>query len=486
MTGQSKATNQILAHRLRLIFTFSLLFALAFPAPLSAQSPEAPVSIVLKLHNPQGRVINNIDLPEFSFHFENQTEQFVLFETTPNFIVKTERLRFVLTSPDGKKHSLTPPVDSYRPADDGSNFTILYPGESTKNVRHKLVRALQRHFWEWWEDVLWVPGEYALAIAYVPDPDRVYGNPRTVQDSISSNNVTFTIGQTPEYLPVPPHVAKKYAGKLGAVDRGNQFEHVRYLDAHGQITAERIYIEQDDEVLELAFEIVYSKPLPATDSLRWRMVHKQLHTHGGSRHIPFWEPDFPHEGVDGHVRTWNYPESYVRRGKPLADARYVNGRLDGAFEAQVHHGNISAHYEAGKREGAWSVWRDTMLVFQAHFKADVMHGEYYLAHYRTGKPWKLGSYEDGLRHGIFETYHKNGQMTEHFEYAHDTVTGLAIWNDATGKELAKGMYLDGKPYNGTFFPMRPGPHVAGSRWGGEPKLPLVYRMGILQVEDEEK
>lgn len=467
-------------HNRRLII---LLLAAIFPGQsLFAQAPKPDIKIVLQLRNPAGQPINNILLPEFSFHFENPSDQFGMIETAPNSIVKTERLRYLLTSPDGTKHFVSPPVELHRPHDDGSNLTVLHAGESTKRVRHSIQQTLQEHFWDWWQDLLWAPGKYALAIVFVPDKNKEYGNPLILHDTLYSNTVEFEITQTPEYLPIPPHSKKINKGLLRGKRNGERFHHIRYANEQGDITAERIYTLQENSSIEPAFEIVYDHPIPSSDTINWRIVHQEILNGHGSQYIPFWHPTVPNEKANGQVRTWNFRESYIRKARPLADAQYRNGVLEGPLEVYIDGRHIAAQFVNGQKDGVWAVWRDTTVIYRAEFKEGKKHGDYFMMHYSSTIPWEIGTYENGVRHGVFESFHENGQLKEHLEYEHDTLSGIGVWYDEEGKELAKGMYLHGKPYNGTFFLLRPG--LAGGYHGRiRPQEPVKYREGILQTDE---
>gem|GEM_PF-4034181 len=465
---------------------FLAVFCLVlFSKDLPAQTPDSTVSIVLEFVMPHIKPVNNINLPGFHIYFENNTDTYSLFEATPNYRVKTKRLRYLLTDPAGNTHIAAPVAKHHDVNDDGSNYTVLKPDEKTRNLRHDIQGTLEQHFWDWWQSPLWEPGEYTLTIAYFPGPYRSDLNTTVVQDTVYSNSLSFTIHPTPQYLPEPDHHHKINKGFIRGQREDEKYIHIRYANAASEITAERIYISRPQSYTELIFELVYDQPIPPKDSVHWRLIHKEIHTGHGSQHIPYWVPTVAQETITGMARTWHYRESYIKKGRPLAEVRYQNGKLNGPVEIYLDGKHIRGQYEQGDRNGTWAVWRDSIQFFRAEFKDDVFHGDYRMNHHLSSTPWKMATYKNGQPHGVVEEFFENGQLENHFEYQEGEVVGLGIWYDKEGNERAKGMYLNGLPYNGTFFTRFRGTVAGGSWLQKENPGPATYREGILQLPESD-
>jgi antitoxin component YwqK of YwqJK toxin-antitoxin module len=142
-------------------------------------------------------------------------------------------------------------------------------------------------------------------------------------------------------------------------------------------------------------------------------------------------------------------------------ARYVDGVLDGPYEALVGDQRVRGTYERGSESGTWT-WTDM-----------------------EGRLRREGDFAAGERTGLWRSWHANGALASEEHYAGGLLEGLVVEYDENGVRRAERNYKANQPHgecreyhpDGT-----PASRIAYSE--GVPHGPQTrwYENGVVQME----
>ena len=156
------------------------------------------------------------------------------------------------------------------------------------------------------------------------------------------------------------------------------------------------------------------------------------------------EAEFRHGVLHGRYATY---------GMVLEDQRFV--RISGRFDEGVKVGPWTYAYGGGEkrdagefvnglREGLWTTWHENgTLELEAHYRAGQWHGT--VAEYDgEGRPLSTGTYVDGTLEGMHTTFFPSGAKRAEKTYLRGKPNGAAAtWFDG-GPMESRGEFVDGR------------------------------------------
>lgn len=126
-------------------------------------------------------------------------------------------------------------------------------------------------------------------------------------------------------------------------------------------------------------------------------------------------------------------KSFNAQGMLVSIETFKNNRLNGVKELYY----LQNQLETGE-----------MKVAQRETYVDsVLHGAY-SAYFSSGIKKESGRYENGLKVGIWETFHTKGAVATRIKFRKGKAYGYAIAFDEEGNELYRSYYLEGKLLKG--------------------------------------
>jgi len=142
---------------------------------------------------------------------------------------------------------------------------------------------------------------------------------------------------------------------------------------------------------------------------------------------------------------------FTRDGGVLGTARYVNGKLDGAYAVGTRSSlRLEENYANGVRTGARSIWRDGIVIAEERYdRRGKLDGDYTL--------WRTKTIRRATG-----------------RYAHGKRIGAWVWTDQRGHKEREGSYVDGKK-DGTWTEWVGGKLAfSGTYRAGKPEGPFTY------------
>ncbi|HLL25168.1 MAG TPA: hypothetical protein VK427_23700, partial [Kofleriaceae bacterium] len=142
--------------------------------------------------------------------------------------------------------------------------------------------------------------------------------------------------------------------------------------------------------------------------------------------------------------------AFTPDGALIASARYVDGKLDGAYVVGKARGiKLDERYAAGVRVGKREIWNGWTLIAEEHYdRRGRLDGEYTL--WRSKKVTRVeGRFAKGKRAGTWIWHDRDGQTERTGRYVNGKRHGT--WTEyVNGKVVFTGAYTAGKPH-GTFI-----------------------------------
>lgn len=130
-------------------------------------------------------------------------------------------------------------------------------------------------------------------------------------------------------------------------------------------------------------------------------------------------------------------ETPRRRGvRRLATMVYVEGSLQGTLRTydELERPTFEVPYVAGQRQGLASWFHGGVLVRQATYVDDLLHGEL-LDYHANGRVRERVPHESDQPHGIAVRYHKNGKVKEKLRFHHGEQVGDSLQYDRRGQRF---------------------------------------------------
>lgn len=121
---------------------------------------------------------------------------------------------------------------------------------------------------------------------------------------------------------------------------------------------------------------------------------------------------------------------YYPDGTKEIDAYFLGGKQNGLFESYGSHGKLleKVHYKNGRLDGLGETW------------------------YSNGNKRSITHCKDDKTVGHDIKYYKNQKIERDINYNQDgKPDGEAVWYDPSGNLLAKGIYKNGSPWDGSFI-----------------------------------
>jgi len=165
------------------------------------------------------------------------------------------------------------------------------------------------------------------------------------------------------------------------------------------------------------------------------------------------EIDFRDGLIDGQLLEWTPAKKLVinstyQSGRKLSPkvSKYKNGAMQ--TEGMYLHAKLvvetpddwwnatveqSVAQGKDERHGVWTSWHANGQVHvSGQYENDIPVGTFTWS-YKTGQKALIGNYEDGQRHGFWEWRHANGQKATYAEYRNDQPVGRWLWWSEDGK-----------------------------------------------------
>ncbi|MFN4915052.1 MAG: toxin-antitoxin system YwqK family antitoxin [Sphingomonadales bacterium] len=119
--------------------------------------------------------------------------------------------------------------------------------------------------------------------------------------------------------------------------------------------------------------------------------------------------------------------------KEEPDIGDLNGKL--TYKKQLYSGNYVRYYDDGSL---------SQLMERGSYKNGVKHGDWEYYH-ENGQLSSKGAYSNGAKEGVWEEYHGNGQLKFKYSYISGRLRD-DVWEEyhENGKLKMKGSYLNGK------------------------------------------
>jgi antitoxin component YwqK of YwqJK toxin-antitoxin module len=121
--------------------------------------------------------------------------------------------------------------------------------------------------------------------------------------------------------------------------------------------------------------------------------------------------------------------NYAQSGELMSAENYKNDLLNGKALYYYKEGQVLEHKLQVER--------------RVQYLDGKLHGKYQ-SYFYNGKLKQEGSYERGLKQGLWSEYNSKGVLIGTMKYVNDFLHGWVITYDEAGQVLNKTLYLDGQ------------------------------------------
>ncbi|NBO60621.1 MAG: hypothetical protein EBU82_06585 [Flavobacteriia bacterium] len=161
--------------------------------------------------------------------------------------------------------------------------------------------------------------------------------------------------------------------------------------------------------------------------------------------------------VQHETKYRTYVWFYFENEAIMSEGQYLNMQKDSLWKTYNTQGFLvsTEYYKNNRLNGEKSIYylqnqleRGELKIAQLDtYKDSVLHGPH-TAYFSSGKMKENGRYENGLKVGIWETYHPEGTVASRLKYRKGKAYGYCIAYDENGTELYRSYWLDGKSLKG--------------------------------------
>lgn len=118
------------------------------------------------------------------------------------------------------------------------------------------------------------------------------------------------------------------------------------------------------------------------------------------------------------LQTGNWIIYYPEKGMPYKLTSFVAGKQNGLyfFFNQIGQITLMSSHIDNELDGPWAKYRFGRLEEEAHYKAGKLHGPNSKYDIREGYLQSRTEYRDGIQHGMYRTYNKEGKVTTEYEF----------------------------------------------------------------------
>ena len=146
--------------------------------------------------------------------------------------------------------------------------------------------------------------------------------------------------------------------------------------------------------------------------------------------------------------------SWYEEGRPMAEAHFDEGKLDGVFKLWHANGQLAEEgfYSADQRNGTFSTWsEDGVKLLEQHFENGKRNGEM-KRWFSNGQLQFLEHYVDGKKDGPAVAYFENGQKEAEGVFRKGNFHGVWTGWYPSGAKRKVAEFVDGDQISIEEFP----------------------------------